>query len=81
MIKEYGVDWVDQDGNSSETENVKIKRIQYGIELHQRSEGRVKAHHKEKEKIAREPLKKQAKILKLKDVNMTYLDESSIING
>ena len=46
MIKEYGLDWVSQDGNVSEMEYVKIKMIQDGIELHQRAEGRVKAHHR-----------------------------------
>ena len=49
MIKQYGVDWVAQYGNRAEIEHVNIKMIQDGTDIHQRAEGRVKAHHRERE--------------------------------
>ena len=81
MIKQYGVDWVAQYGNRAEIEHVNIKMIQDGTDIHQRAEGRVKAHHREKEEITKETLKKQANIFKPEDVEMTDLDEASIVNG
>ena len=40
------MDWVDQDENISEMEHAKINIIQYGIWIHQREEGCVKAHNR-----------------------------------
>ena len=74
MIKEYGLDWVSQDGNVSEMEYVKIKMIQDGIELNQRPQRYVKSNHQEKEETAKDKLSKQANILKPEYVDMTYLD-------
>ena len=54
--------------------------IQDGIELHQMSEGSVKAHHQEKEEIAKGELKKKANTLNPEYFYMTYLDESSIFH-
>ena len=45
MIKGNGVDCVDQDRNHSEMDHVRINMIQYGIDLHQISGGRVMAHY------------------------------------
>ena len=55
--------------------------IQYGMDIHQRSEGRVRAHHQEKEKTVKDTLKKQAKVLNPDGIDMTDLDEASIVKG
>ena len=45
--------WFAQDGDCAEMEHVNIKMIKDGIELHQRAEGLVKAHHCETNKLQR----------------------------